>query len=493
MAQTGYSKVQIYSSSTATNTPSAGNLTNDTNGSELAINITDGKLFYKDNSGTVQVLATKGGAFGTVTSVAATVPSFLSISGSPITSSGTLGITLSGTALPTTNGGTGLTSFTANQVFYASSTSAFAQSTNLQFNGTTLTVANDASISGLTVGKGGGAVSTNTAVGASALAVNTTGSRATAVGYSAGTTSNAIQVSYFGYEAGQYATGSFNTAIGDASFSGVNGSSSGQYNVAVGGGALNGDTTGGNNTSVGFQSLYFNTTASNNTAVGYQAGYSNTTGTRNALLGYVAGYSLTGNYCTLIGAGAGYSTTGDRNTFVGDYAGNLITTGTRNTIIGKYDGNTGGLDIRTSSNYIVLSDGDGNPLFFTLNGGGSYLPGVYVDTTASAANMFVRSDGRIQRSTSALKYKQDVRDLEEMDISLLRAVRYKSKCGDDDQNKDHLGLIADEAAEAGFEELVTRGADGEVEGFQYERLTVVLLKKLQVLESEFKAYKEAHP
>ena len=67
MAQTGYSKVQIYSSSTATHTPSAGNLTNDTNGSELAINITDGKLFYKDNSGTVQVLATKATALSTVT------------------------------------------------------------------------------------------------------------------------------------------------------------------------------------------------------------------------------------------------------------------------------------------------------------------------------------------------------------------------------------------------------------------------------------------
>jgi hypothetical protein len=47
---------------------------------------------------------------GTVTSVAATVPAFLSISGSPITSSGTLAITLSGTALPVANGGTGLTS-----------------------------------------------------------------------------------------------------------------------------------------------------------------------------------------------------------------------------------------------------------------------------------------------------------------------------------------------------------------------------------------------
>lgn len=46
---------------------------------------------------------------GTVSSVALTVPSFLSISGSPITTSGTLAVTLSGTALPVANGGTGQT------------------------------------------------------------------------------------------------------------------------------------------------------------------------------------------------------------------------------------------------------------------------------------------------------------------------------------------------------------------------------------------------
>jgi len=51
-----------------------------------------------------------GGGSGTVTSVAASVPSFLSVSGSPITTSGTLAISLSGTALPAANGGTGLTS-----------------------------------------------------------------------------------------------------------------------------------------------------------------------------------------------------------------------------------------------------------------------------------------------------------------------------------------------------------------------------------------------
>lgn len=47
---------------------------------------------------------------GTVTSVAETVPAFLSITGSPITTSGTLAIGLSGTALPVANGGTGVTS-----------------------------------------------------------------------------------------------------------------------------------------------------------------------------------------------------------------------------------------------------------------------------------------------------------------------------------------------------------------------------------------------
>lgn len=51
-----------------------------------------------------------GSGSGTVTSVAMTVPSLLSISGSPVTTSGTLALTYSGTALPIANGGTGQTS-----------------------------------------------------------------------------------------------------------------------------------------------------------------------------------------------------------------------------------------------------------------------------------------------------------------------------------------------------------------------------------------------
>ena len=59
----------------------------------------------------VTVTVAGGGGSGTVTSVAATVPTFLSVTGSPVTTSGTLAISLSGTALPVANGGTGITAF----------------------------------------------------------------------------------------------------------------------------------------------------------------------------------------------------------------------------------------------------------------------------------------------------------------------------------------------------------------------------------------------
>ena len=56
MAQTGFTPISLYYSTTVSAAPTAGNLAN----GELAINITDGRLFYKDNLGAVQVLATKG-------------------------------------------------------------------------------------------------------------------------------------------------------------------------------------------------------------------------------------------------------------------------------------------------------------------------------------------------------------------------------------------------------------------------------------------------
>jgi hypothetical protein len=62
MAQSGYTPILIYGSGTASNVPLAANLTSNSSGAELALNYADGKLFYKDSGGVVQVLAGKGGA-----------------------------------------------------------------------------------------------------------------------------------------------------------------------------------------------------------------------------------------------------------------------------------------------------------------------------------------------------------------------------------------------------------------------------------------------
>jgi hypothetical protein len=60
MAQNGYTPISLYYSTTASTAPTSGNLIN----GELAINITDGKLYYKDDGGVVQTIASK--ASGTV-------------------------------------------------------------------------------------------------------------------------------------------------------------------------------------------------------------------------------------------------------------------------------------------------------------------------------------------------------------------------------------------------------------------------------------------
>ena len=62
MAQTGYTPIYLYNSGTTTNVPTNTNL----GAGELAINYTDGKLFYKDNSNVVQVIATKASAAITI-------------------------------------------------------------------------------------------------------------------------------------------------------------------------------------------------------------------------------------------------------------------------------------------------------------------------------------------------------------------------------------------------------------------------------------------
>jgi len=135
MAQAGFTPISLYFSSTAAAVPTSGNLAN----GELALNIADMKLYAKNSAGTVTLLASSGGAAGTVSSVQVSGGTTgLTTSGGPITTSGT--ITLAGT-LGTANGGTNLTSFTSGGVVYASSSSALATGSALQFDGTDLLLA----------------------------------------------------------------------------------------------------------------------------------------------------------------------------------------------------------------------------------------------------------------------------------------------------------------------------------------------------------------
>jgi hypothetical protein len=92
-------------------------------------NLTAGtNVSISNTAGGITISATPS-AGGTVTSVAMSVPSFLSVTGSPITTSGTLAVSYSGTALPVANGGSGATTLTG--YLYGNGTSAFTASTTI--------------------------------------------------------------------------------------------------------------------------------------------------------------------------------------------------------------------------------------------------------------------------------------------------------------------------------------------------------------------------
>ena len=65
MAQSGYTPILIYSSTTASAVPTNTNLSQ----GELAINVVDGKLYYKDGSSVVQLLASNAAASGIFSTV----------------------------------------------------------------------------------------------------------------------------------------------------------------------------------------------------------------------------------------------------------------------------------------------------------------------------------------------------------------------------------------------------------------------------------------
>ena len=122
----------------------------------------------------------------------------------------------------------------------------------------------------ITVGRGPGAISSNTAVGFQSLLLNTTGNHNTAIGRET-LLFNTI--------------GSYNTANG---FQALISNDSGSYNTAIGHLTISTLTTGSNNTAIGHQAFLIGN-GSSNTCLGYSAGSALSTGSNNTIIGSIVG------------------------------------------------------------------------------------------------------------------------------------------------------------------------------------------------------------
>jgi hypothetical protein len=112
MAQSGFTPIQLYFSTTASAVPTAINLAN----GELAINIADGKLYYKDSGGVVRLLASQSDL---------TTISFGTTGLTPATATGGA-VTVAGT-LVAGNGGTGINSYNGGDILYATGSTTLAR------------------------------------------------------------------------------------------------------------------------------------------------------------------------------------------------------------------------------------------------------------------------------------------------------------------------------------------------------------------------------
>ena len=182
MSQSGYTPILIYASGTATNVPLAANLTSSASGAELALNYADGKLYYKNSSGTVTLLASAAGSLGDVVGPASATDNALArfdlTTGKLIQNSvGILSDTgaLSGITDITASGSITLSGGTANGVAYLNGSKVLTTGSALVFDGTNLGVGVTPSAwswRALQVGSFGGFFATNSAAYASYLGNN---------------------------------------------------------------------------------------------------------------------------------------------------------------------------------------------------------------------------------------------------------------------------------------------------------------------------------
>ncbi|MFI5129710.1 MAG: beta strand repeat-containing protein [Chitinophagales bacterium] len=228
----------------------------------------------------------------------------------------------------------------------------------------------DITVNSLTIGRGSGTTTYNTALGYLALASNTTGITNTAVGDRVlGINTTGSNNTGVGTNALLYNTaGSGNAALGHRS---LESNTTGNYNTGIGYNALPSNTTGAMNTAVGRNALANNSTADANTAVGDIALGANQTGGGNTAIGFwtqvnnLSGNSnttggantlsnnVTGNSNTAFGTNALYYNTNSSNTALGASALYNNITGANNTAIGI----NAGLGLTSGSNNLFIGSG----------------------------------------------------------------------------------------------------------------------------------------
>jgi hypothetical protein len=176
--------------------------------------------------------------------------------------------------------------------------------------------------------------------------------------------------------------------------------------------------------------------------------------------------------------------------------------GTEKVVLNVTDGANSTIQLRQTTSYSQLYannilgfgtsgaerariDSSGN--FIVTNGGGNnriYSTGVYNVTNASAANVIVTSDGGFARSTSSLKYKQNVNDSVRglSDLLKLRAVTYESK-NESEAGIIFGGLIAEEVHEAGLTEFVQYAEDGSPDALAYGNMVSLCINAIKELKA----------
>jgi hypothetical protein len=180
--------------------------------------------------------------------------------------------------------------------------------------------------------------------------------------------------------------------------------------------------------------------------------------------------------------------------------GKIVIAGSPNMSIGPLGSGIGGITWGTTfpslySDGSSVAIGSGSTVYVTAGSAGCATvygsKSIGVDATSHimanpltsglAANVYTDpATGRIYRSTSALRYKKNIRTIKH-DPRLLHKVSVVLFDDRDTEHKDIPGVIAEVVAKNGGEPYVRRGPDGKIETVLYERLA---LARTAILASE---------